>query len=147
MGRFNRYGRHAAYRMKQKYREDPFAFMVLWALFFSAIFLVFAFRGLIAVQFMRKVNVDPNAHLRVEDLTNTTTDQTNSATVAPLSGQTLATPATNSVVPSGETYIVKDGDTLYVIGQQKGKDWKAIAELNDLQPPYSLSVGQELKLP
>lgn len=142
-----RHTRRYAYRMKQKYREDPFAFIVLWALFFSAIFLVFAFRGLIAVQFMRKVNVDPNAHLRVEDLTNTTTDQTNPATVAPPANQTPATPVTNSVVPSGETYTVKDGDTLYVIGQQKGKDWKDIAELNNLQPPYSLSVGQELKLP
>ena len=133
--------------MKQKYREDPFAFIVLWALFFSAIFLVFAFRGLIAVQFMRKVNVDPNAHLRVEDLANTTTDQTSPATVVQPSDQTPTTPATNSVVPSGETYIVKDGDTLYVIGQRTGKDWKAIAELNNLQPPYNLSVGQELKLP
>jgi len=43
--------------MKQKYAEDPFAFLMLWSLFFSAIFLVFAFRGLIAAIFMPKVDV------------------------------------------------------------------------------------------
>lgn len=132
--------------MKRKYREDPFAFIVLWALFFSAVFLVFAFRGLIAVQFMRKINVDPNAHLQAEEtLTDAVTEsgssaENQSATSVPVS-------STSASSGSGETYAVQDGDTLYVIGQQLNKDWKKIAELNDLEPPYSLNIGQTLKLP
>lgn len=43
--------------MKQKYAEDPFAFLIMWSLFFSAIFLIFAFRGLIAAIFMPKIDV------------------------------------------------------------------------------------------
>ena len=142
-----RHSQRYTHQMKRKYQQDPFAFIVLWALFFSAIFLVFAFRGLIAVQFMRKINVDPNAHLRVEDLSNFATDQSNPATVVPSVSPTTNTPTDNPVVPSGETYTVKDGDTLYAVGQQLGKDWKKIAELNGLEPPYSLDIGQTIKLP
>jgi len=133
--------------MKRKYQQDPFAFIVLWSLFFSAIFLIFAFRGLIAVQFMRKINVDPNAHLRTEELlSNTTTDQ--SSPVEETKPTTIVIPSTTEPVPfNGTTYTVKDGDTLYAVGQQLGKDWKKIAELNGLTPPYSLNVGQALKLP
>ena len=43
--------------MRQKYHEDPLAFLVLWSLFFGAGFLVFAFRGLIAAVFMPKIDV------------------------------------------------------------------------------------------
>lgn len=58
--------------MKQKYTEDPFAFLVLWSLFFSAIFLIFAFRGLIAAVFMSKIDVSdqPIANEEMAD-TNT----------------------------------------------------------------------------
>ncbi|OGB75419.1 hypothetical protein A2810_01185 [candidate division Kazan bacterium RIFCSPHIGHO2_01_FULL_49_10] len=149
MSYLKRHSQKYAYQMKRKYREDPFAFLVLWALFFSAIFLVFAFRGLIAVQFMRKINVDPNAHLKTDELTDTNTDQSNTAedqltAASPISA---TPPTTETPAFSGETYTVKDGDTLYAVGQQLGQDWKEIARLNDLEPPYSLNVGQELKLP
>lgn len=148
MSYLKRHSQRYTYQVKRKYREDPFAFLVLWALFFSAIFLVFAFRGLIAVQFMRKVDIDPNAHLRVEDLTNTTTDQSSSAAESDKTAATSPAQPTNSTVAdSGQTYTVKDGDTLYAVGQQLGKDWKKIAELNNLEPPYSLKVGQTIKLP
>ena len=139
-----RHGQHYARQMKRKYQEDPFAFMVLWALFFSAIFLVFAFRGLIAVQFMRKINVDPNAHLRSDELLiDSPTDQSSSAESPSVTTQTTSADTTQS----GNTYTVKDGDTLYAIAQQLGKDWKKMAEVNGLEPPYSLSVGQTIKLP
>jgi hypothetical protein len=122
--------------------------LVLWALFFSAVFLIFAFRGLIAVQFMHKINVDPNAHLQTdESLTNTTTDQSSSSAESNSNVTAPTTPLTNTATPSGETYTVKDGDTLYAVGQKLGKDWKQIAELNGLTPPYSLNVGQTIKLP
>ena len=59
MNDFKTYGRRAAYKMRYKYRQDPFAFLVLWALFLSAVFLIFAFRGLIAVNFMKKIDLSP----------------------------------------------------------------------------------------
>ncbi|MFA5270329.1 MAG: LysM domain-containing protein [Patescibacteria group bacterium] len=144
MSRLKHYRQHYTHQMKRKYQEDPFAFLVLWAMFFSAIFLIFAFRGLIAVQFMRKVDTDPNAHLKTDELiANTTTDQSSQA-----QEETSPNSSTfETTTLSGETYTVKDGDTLYVIGQQLGKDWKKIAELNGLEPPYSLDVGQTIKLP
>lgn len=44
-------------------------------------------------------------------------------------------------------YTVKSGDTLYSIGIKFGIDWKKIAEVNNLDEPYTLSTGQELKIP
>jgi len=63
--------RRYKYRVRQKYQEDPFAFLVLWSLFFSAVFLIFAFRGLIAATFMHKIDVSN------EPLVNKTTDTIN----------------------------------------------------------------------
>lgn len=57
MRSYEKLSRKYKYRMKQKYQEDPFAFLVLWSLFFSAVFLIFAFRGLIAATFMHKIDV------------------------------------------------------------------------------------------
>lgn len=53
--------------MRHKYKQDPFAFIILWVLFFSAIFLVFAFRGLIAISFMKKVDIDTSKTTIVEE--------------------------------------------------------------------------------
>lgn len=44
-------------------------------------------------------------------------------------------------------YTVKSGDSLYEIGIKTGVDWKKIAEANNLEEPYNLTVGQELKIP
>ncbi|MBU1082883.1 hypothetical protein KKE14_00340 [Patescibacteria group bacterium] len=68
MGKVSKYGRRYAYKVRHKYRQDPFAFLILWALFLSAIFLIFAFRGLIAVNFMKKIDLSPVAS---EDLSST----------------------------------------------------------------------------
>ena len=57
MNRYRRPRRYPSYKVNKKYREDPFAFLVLWSLFFSVIFLVFAFRGLIASVFIPKTDV------------------------------------------------------------------------------------------
>ncbi|NTU69675.1 LysM peptidoglycan-binding domain-containing protein [bacterium] len=46
-----------------------------------------------------------------------------------------------------KTYKVESGDTLYAIGIKLGVDWKEMAKINDLESPYSLSTGQELKIP
>ena len=67
MNNIRRSGRRYAYRMRHKYKQDPFAFIILWVLFFSAIFLVFAFRGLIAISFMKKVDIDTSKTTIVEE--------------------------------------------------------------------------------
>lgn len=45
-----------------------------------------------------------------------------------------------------DTYTVKKGDTLYSIGLEYGYDYKEIAQTNNIPPPYTIYVGQQLKL-
>ena len=47
-------------------------------------------------------------------------------------------------------YVVKPGDTLIKISKTQfgsGDKWKAIAELNNIKPPYHIHAGQTLLLP
>ena len=44
-------------------------------------------------------------------------------------------------------YKVKKGDTLFTISKEYNIDWTALATLNNLQPPFALSVEQTLKIP
>lgn len=131
--KIRRYG----YRTKQRFREDPYSTMILYALFFSAIFLIFAFRGLIATIFIKPIGVidlEPDSAVEslVEDKTNTEVEE---FTPAPV------------ILSSTGVYTVKSGDSLAGIGADLSIDWKDLALLNGIEPPYSLSVGQELKLP
>jgi len=63
--------------------------------------------------------------------------------------QKPAAPAASASTAAGgeTTYTVKSGDTLAQIGIQLGIDYSTIATLNNLQSPYSLEVGQVLKIP
>ncbi len=45
-----------------------------------------------------------------------------------------------------DTYTVKRGDTLYSIGLDHGYDYKEIAAANNIRSPYTIYVGQKLKL-
>ncbi|KTD19517.1 peptidoglycan DD-metalloendopeptidase family protein [Legionella israelensis] len=45
-----------------------------------------------------------------------------------------------------KTYTVKKGDTLYAIAFKYDKDYHDLADVNQLKHPYSLYVGQKLKL-
>jgi len=56
-------------------------------------------------------------------------------------------PSTEPSVTEGSTYIVKEGDTLAGIGLELGIPWEDIAQINNLEPPYLLMVGQELVIP
>ena len=67
MNNIRRSGRRYAYKMRYKYKQDPFAFVVLWVLFLSTIFLVFAFRGLIAVSFMKTIDIDTSKTTIIEE--------------------------------------------------------------------------------
>jgi hypothetical protein len=82
--------------VKQKYQEDPFAFLVLWSLFFSAIFLIFAFRGLIASTFMHKIDVSNET---IQNETNTTDNTIDNSTDNTVNNQTNS-PASNSETPT-----------------------------------------------
>lgn len=44
------------------------------------------------------------------------------------------------------TYMVQKGDTLYSIALEHGQDYKEIAEWNGIQTPYSIRIGQVLRL-
>ncbi|MEY3651524.1 MAG: hypothetical protein RLZZ351_889 [Pseudomonadota bacterium] len=45
-----------------------------------------------------------------------------------------------------DVYVVKKGDTLYSVGLEYGYDYKEIAQLNQIEQPYVIRVGQSLKL-
>ena len=47
---------------------------------------------------------------------------------------------------SGSTYTVKRGDTLYAISRSTGTSIRDLARLNNISPPYTIEVGQRLKL-
>ncbi len=43
-------------------------------------------------------------------------------------------------------YVVKRGDTLYGIAWQHGVDYRALARLNKIEPPYTIQPGQQLRV-
>ncbi|MET7939643.1 LysM peptidoglycan-binding domain-containing protein [Streptomyces sp. NPDC005302] len=61
------------------------------------------------------------------------------APVTPAGGGSTST-------PSASTYTVKAGDTLSSIGTKTGVKWETLASLNSLKSPYTIKVGQVLKL-
>lgn len=58
-------------------------------------------------------------------------------------GQRLAL---NRVASKAPTYVVKKGDTLFSIAKNNGQSVPFLAGVNDLNPPYTLTVGQVLYL-
>jgi LysM repeat protein len=44
-------------------------------------------------------------------------------------------------------YTAKDGDNIDNVSKKLGLDWKILAEFNNIQPPYTLVVGQVLQIP
>lgn len=131
--------RRYGYRVKKRFREDPFSVIVLYALFFSLIFLIFAFRGLIATVFIKPLGIINPSTSETPSVTNTTVDNSviNNTTEAPGS----------FTLKSTDKYVVKSGDTLYTIASALNLEWKDLADLNNLTAPYDLEIGQELKLP
>jgi LysM repeat protein len=89
-----------------------------------------------------------------------TTPQAAAATTAPAAAteaapaptaqpEPTATPAAAAAqTTSGPTtYTVKPGDGLYGIARQFGVNWYAIAQANNLYPPYRIYPGQQLTIP
>lgn len=52
---------------------------------------------------------------------------------------------TQPIPPSG-FHLVERGETLYQIAFQYGKDFRDLAEMNHIQPPYTIYPGQKLAL-
>ena len=65
---------------------------------------------------------------------------TSLANYAPVFDNSRLTPA-----PKGQ-YIVRDDDTLYSIAWGFGIDFRELAALNRLSPPYAIHTGQLLML-
>ena len=57
------------------------------------------------------------------------------------------TPTAAAVGECGETYTVEAGDSPFSIAEKCGVDVNDLQELNEIDDPTSLRVGQELKLP
>ena len=51
-----------------------------------------------------------------------------------------------SALPSGNTYQVKPGDTLYSIAFRYGRDYRDLASDNGIAAPYNITVGQNIRL-
>lgn len=52
--------------------------------------------------------------------------------------------------PEGRTYVIQSGDSLASIAQDVYGDptrWRDLARANDLREPYSLTVGESLRVP
>lgn len=53
----------------------------------------------------------------------------------------------NAVTVESSSYVVRDGDTLAAIAARTGAGEGAIAQANDLSPPFVVQVGQRLAIP
>jgi LysM repeat protein len=62
-------------------------------------------------------------------------------------GQVLTIPAGGTGVPTGGTYTVQSGDTIYSIGRKLGKSPIAIINANNLISPNRIFPGMVLKIP
>lgn len=86
----------------------------------------------------------------------TTTEPTSAATsteapsdgpVATATPPTRTPPPTSAPSTSGQTYRVRSGDTLVAIAARFGTTTRVLVQLNGIEDPSRLRVGQILKLP
>ena len=76
------------------------------------------------------------------DLTTTTASTTTATTTA-----APATTSTTSVPAAGMDYTVVAGDTISLIAARYGLVWQNVASANGLTEPYTIEIGQVLRLP
>jgi len=53
-------------------------------------------------------------------------------------------PASERDLAVGPDYVVEPGDTLYAVAFRLGMDYRTLASLNNIDPPYVIRVGQSL---
>jgi hypothetical protein len=56
-------------------------------------------------------------------------------------------PSGGQAQPDEDTYTVRPGDYLAVIARRLDVDWRDLAEVNGLRPPYTVHPGQVLRVP
>lgn len=69
---------------------------------------------------------------------------TGSSSTSPTPGPSGGEP---TLPPSGVTYVVQAGDTMFSIAQRFGTTVAAIAEANEISDPTNITVGQVLVIP
>ncbi|WP_430390935.1 peptidoglycan DD-metalloendopeptidase family protein [Dyella sp. 20L07] len=69
-----------------------------------------------------------------------------SVVVVPAGGSTARTVAPTARPAPGGSYRVNKGDTLYSIAFRNGVDFRDLASWNNIDSPYTIWPGQELKL-
>jgi murein DD-endopeptidase MepM/ murein hydrolase activator NlpD len=57
---------------------------------------------------------------------------------------TLKSHPEDKIISDRKYHIVQKGETLYSISKSYGKDFKEIANLNNITSPYTISIGQKL---
>ena len=65
----------------------------------------------------------------------------------PKPADTAPKPSAPGGVIVGRSHTVEQGDTVYAIARRYGVNAREIIEINGLQPPYGLKIGQKLKIP
>jgi lipoprotein NlpD len=68
------------------------------------------------------------------------------STVTRTPDSTASRPAASSLPSGARETVVSRGDTLYGIAFRHGLDWREVARLNGIAPPYTIYPGQRLKL-
>lgn len=53
---------------------------------------------------------------------------------------------TNTLPKHPETHKVRQGDTLYKIAKRYGVNYKELARINNIKPPFTINTGQRIKL-
>lgn len=86
--------------------------------------------------------------LAQNNATPKSTTAASSSSAARVPDSSAATMYQNKITATSgaDSYKVVQGDTLYSIAFRYGLDYHALAKLNNIEPPYKLSVGQELRL-
>ncbi len=85
-----------------------------------------------------------NAHVQVVDKTTTYNQRVKTSEV-PRVGKVVQSSATYTPTARGQ-YTVKQGETLYSLAFNYGKDWRELAAANNIQSPYTIYPGQVIYL-
>lgn len=73
-----------------------------------------------------------------------------SQVIAPAAPQTGAEEPSPPTAPTGKTYVIKQGDTLWALAQKNygsGTRWREIANANGITDPTKLQIGQQIIIP
>jgi LysM repeat protein len=94
----------------------------------------------------RRFNIDPEALLSLNDLSGG--EMFSPGLVLTIPQTAAAFPSPRALIQHPATYTIQANDTIYSIGCKYGDvDPLAIAAVNGLTAPYTLTVGQSLSIP